>query len=94
MNDTMRMKRQFSDLLSTAQQLRPMRPNPAEWGKFERSVMLDAVNVERAKRSLDPVTEAQLEKVEQQAVGHVDYSSKFALYCAWLALGQEELIKP
>lgn len=37
-------------------------------------------------RCKPPLTSAQIERVEQWACGHSDYSSKFALYCAELVL--------
>jgi hypothetical protein len=55
-----------------------------EWIAAERQVMLDIVNEERGSRNKDPLASADVERVEQLAVGHVDYAHKFALYCAEL----------
>ncbi len=60
------------------------------WVAFERQAMLDAVNLERRVRGLPHVTVAQVIRVENQACGHVDYGSKFALYCAELAMGDDK----
>lgn len=56
------------------------------WSTRERGVMRDLVNEERRRREQPPVTAADIERVERSAVGHFDYSRKFALYCAVLAL--------
>jgi len=55
--------------------------------------MRDAVNKERLDQGLALVTIESVERVETMAEGHSDYSSKFALYCAELALGLRD-IKP
>lgn len=47
---------------------------------------LDEVNEHRALLGKPPVDAAAIERVERWALGHSDYSSKFALYCAELAL--------
>lgn len=48
--------------------------------------MFDATNEERRSRGPSPVTMAEIERVERLAVGRCDYSEKFALYCAEIAL--------
>jgi len=53
-----------------------------EWVLFERE------NVVREERGLDPVSAEAVAKVEQMACGHVDYSTKYPLYCAELAVGR------
>jgi hypothetical protein len=57
------------------------------WIEAEQAAMLHAVNLERTRHRLPHVTLAELQRREQLAVGHVDYATKFALYCAELALG-------
>lgn len=59
-----------------------------EWIAAERQVMFEATNAERRARHLPPVTPADIERIERWACGHSDYSSKFALYCAELAIGE------
>ena len=54
------------------------------WVEQERGVMCDAVNRHRARLGKKPVTMDDVEAVEQLAVGHVDYGTKFALYCTEL----------
>lgn len=58
--------------------------NELEWVIYEREVMLKAVNTERARLKRKPITIINIKRVEQQAFGYSDYSSKFALYCAEL----------
>ncbi|ADD43238.1 hypothetical protein [Stackebrandtia nassauensis] len=53
-----------------------------EWVAFERRAMHEAVNRARVDRGLSPVTEAHVRWAEERAVGHGDYTRKFALYCA------------
>jgi hypothetical protein len=65
----------------------------AGWVAFERNTMLGAVNAERLIRGLGPVIREMFMRVEQLAVGHSDYSTKLALYCAELAIGEID-IKP
>jgi hypothetical protein len=59
----------------------------ASWILNEQLAMCQAVNLERVRRRMDPITLKELIEREQLAVGHVDYAHKFALYCAELALG-------
>jgi hypothetical protein len=51
------------------------------WITYERMGMVNAVQNERLKRKLPPVPEELILKAEREALGHSDYSSKFALYC-------------
>jgi hypothetical protein len=53
----------------------------------ELGAMHVAVNVSRMRRQLAPVTLAAIDMADQMASGHSDYASKFALYCAELAVG-------
>lgn len=57
-----------------------------EWVIYERQRMWETVNQERAKLGKPPVEISVVERVERIACGHVDYSSKYALYCAELVL--------
>ncbi|UWS61956.1 hypothetical protein N2384_01625 [Bacillus paralicheniformis] len=87
--DTMR------EALSNAMDERDQRPglvsdgprNVPAWVHYEREAMTTAVNTARANRGLEPITLKAVARVEQQAVGHVDYFQKFAFYCAELAIG-------
>lgn len=80
------------DLLEalSAQQDMRKRYDGTKWIAAERDVMLDAVNAWRGQLGLRPVDLAAIERVERMAVGHSDYSSKFALYCAEIAMGVKE----
>lgn len=79
--------------LTTAQEERHRRPDLVdgpdgpeyEWAAYERARMQETVNVIRAERSLPPVPVDDVVHVERLAVGHSDYSLKFAFYCAELA---------
>jgi hypothetical protein len=54
------------------------------WVLHERRVMLEEVNRLRGERALPPVGVRDVERVEQSAAGHSDYSRKFAWGCAEL----------
>lgn len=59
------------------------------WVGYEAKRMLNLVNEIRASRGLDPATLEQVRRIEQSACGHSDYADKYALRCAFLALGEE-----
>lgn len=75
--------------LTAAQAERPTRQtlvgDEPEWVRYERDTMWAEVNAARTEAGLRPVLLADILRVEQQAVGHVDYTTKYALYCAELA---------
>ena len=79
--------------LAIAQEERPQRPDlvdgpdgpECEWAAYERARMHETVNAIRAERGLPAVSVEDVVRVERLAVGHSDYSSKFAFYCAELA---------
>jgi hypothetical protein len=81
-------------VIQTAAKERPKRPEmvhvdnesvPA-WALYEQGKMLEAVNLALADRNRPPVQLANIQKVEHMAMGHVDYASKFALYCTEIVL--------
>ena len=80
----------FLRVLNDAQKHRPEKlkriGDEVEWVIYERKVMLQAVNAVRLQRKRPQISVEELHRVEEMAVGHVDYSQKFALYCAQLAL--------
>jgi hypothetical protein len=57
------------------------------WLDVEIDVMHHAVNCDRSKRGLADLSRDVIVRTERMASGLADYSSKFALYCAELALG-------
>lgn len=57
------------------------------WVVYEREQMTNAVNLARRNRGLPTVTVEDVRSVEHEAEGHSDYASKFAFYCAELAIG-------
>ena len=79
--------------LARAQEERPRRPDlvdgpdgpECEWAVYERARMHETVNAIRSERGLHAVPVEDIIRVERLAVGHSDYSLKFALYCAELA---------
>lgn len=85
--DLLRVRDRLLAKLSASQKRRQAYEG-CEWVAAERQVMLEATNAERRARHLPPVTQAEIAHVERWAYGHSDYSSKFALYCAELAIGE------
>lgn len=85
----------FREILAAAQEKRGDRPDlvtadgrlECAWAAYERSVMHEAVNRVRADTGLTPLPIEAVTRVENLAVGHSDYSRKFAFYCAELAQG-------
>jgi len=77
-------------VLVAAQKERDQRPDliegpdgpECEWARFERNAMWTEVNRICSERGLPPVLLTQMLDAERQAVGHSDYSLKYALYCA------------
>jgi hypothetical protein len=72
-----------------------MVPDPLEpdwkvfgWQLHEREQMHAAVNAERARRGLPPADITAIRRADGLAAGHVDYATKFPLYCAEVALGE------
>jgi uncharacterized protein YkwD len=88
--------KRFEEILCNAAQERSKRDDFVdrdgetwpEWVFFERKTMTAAVNAERQKKGLPAVPPSEVIRVERQASGHSDYSHKFALYCAELAIGK------
>jgi hypothetical protein len=60
------------------------------WVAYEAERMLALVNEIREKRGLNPATLERVREIEQSASGHSDYADKYALRCAFLALGEED----
>lgn len=69
-------------VLTEAQKERDKRRVNAGWIDYERNVMHDAVNRLLARVGREPATEQEIRSAESMACGHVDYTKKFALYCA------------
>lgn len=84
------LAKEFLELLIVAQGLRPFRQafdgTRYAWNVIECQTMLEAVNRVRADAGRPLATLEDIYRAERGAVGHSDYSSKFALYCAELAL--------
>lgn len=53
-----------------------------EWIAAEHNAMLRAVDELRAARGLPQIDRMFVARAEQMAAGHVDYTKKYALYCA------------
>jgi hypothetical protein len=58
-----------------------------EWVRRERNAMFVRVNRWRGRRRMPPVDLTEVERAEEQAEGHIDFASKWSLYCAELVLG-------
>jgi len=56
----------------------------AEWPLMERRAMWKRVNEERIQLGKVPVPLEEVARVEQTALGHTDYGTKYALYCTEL----------
>jgi hypothetical protein len=57
-----------------------------DWNRLELEAMTHQVNLIRGRLGKPGITVDDIVRAEQGAVGHVDYASKFALYCAELAV--------
>ena len=51
------------------------------WNLYELKEMLISVNLIRVNNFLEPVTLKDIQRAEQTALGHYDYTKKFALAC-------------
>lgn len=83
--DLLLTKRAMLSIL-TSQQSRRGEYRGTQWLDVEIDVMHHAVNCERSKRELPDIDRATVVRADRMAAGHSDYASKFALYCAELAL--------
>ena len=78
--------------LAREQQLRRLRPQLVDgpdgpecaWARYERTRMHEKVNDLRADCGRPALPLEDILRAERQAVGHSDYSQKFAFYCAEL----------
>lgn len=57
-----------------------------EWVQVERLAMLDRVNLLRSRRGYGPVSLDDVTAKENQACGHSDYTTKYAIGCADLVV--------
>lgn len=71
-------------VLETAQKEREDRSEGLAWIVYERRMMWQAVNRMRHDRGKAPLSMDDVKRVEMMAVGHTDYTQKFAHYCAEL----------
>lgn len=83
-------------VLTTAQDKRNERRTISDsglpgWVTYERERALAGVNWLRHMRDLPPVDMATIVRVEGMAAGHIDYTAKFAVYCADLGYGVDEV---
>lgn len=84
---------EFHGLLREAQHDRELLPigfsrghTTPYWNTWEMLTMMREVNVLRKNAGKLLVTWEEIQAAEQQACGHFDYTKKFALYCAELAV--------
>lgn len=59
---------------------------PLQWVTYERETMYRETNRLRAELGKKSIEMAEILTAENLATGHVDYASKFALYCAELVV--------
>ena len=82
----------LKEALAAAQYERDKRRNigsdgQPEWIAHEFHVMHDETNRLRARLGRGPVDAEPIRHAEQMACGHIDYTTKFALYCADVVMG-------
>ena len=83
----------FEEVLIEASAERQSRPDMVEdegtrepgWVVHERAVMRQEVDSVRAARAMPPISDAAMQRAEALALGHSDYTRKFALGCADLS---------
>ena len=90
-SDYRTLAERFVRELSKVQSERPARPGVTEsgeleWVLWERIALLGLVGQARAERGLPNVEMTEILRVEQLAVGHVDYTRKLAFGAAKLVL--------
>jgi hypothetical protein len=85
-DEMLRCHKRLKDVLRKAQDQRPK--HPYDWVENEHVALLVAVNEWAEDHDRPVLTLEDIERVEVQALGHYDYSSKFCLYIA------EELYRP
>jgi hypothetical protein len=85
-DDFLACHRVLLDALAAEQRNRAR--NPDDWELRERAALVNAANrwVD-ARTGLRHVDAEAVERVEPRAMGHIDYSSKIALYVAQLVYG-------
>lgn len=95
MNPVSVLTARLRGVLAEAQEERPRRQELVEgpdgspecaWAAYERGVMHMEVNRVRAQHERSEIPLKLIERADRQAAGHSDYTFKFALYCAELAL--------
>lgn len=78
----------FHASLKDAQAERNLLPHP-DWMEYELLTMLRNVNRVLAHKGQPLATKEEVSRHEQAAAGHIDYTKKFALYCAEMAAGHD-----
>lgn len=85
------MRASYQAILSALVEAQKQRAARRGWHAHEMEVVLQKVNDLRARSGLAEVHLDALQRVESMACGHVDYTTKFALYASELAEGLEGL---
>ena len=83
------MTPEFLDLLCVLETAQTKRGRDLSWIVYERRMMWQAVNRLRAARRKAALPVTDIERVEKLAVGHTDYTQKFARYCAELVTDKD-----
>lgn len=85
-NEYLRTMEEVKDTLREAQKQRDRRRDIVNglpgWIRWEQEQAADVVNRLRARLGKGPVAFPLVQRAESRAAGHVDYTPKFALYCA------------
>lgn len=80
---------EFLELLNVLETAQKERGTDLTWIVYERRMMWQAVNRMRRGRGKSPLSMDEVERVERLAVGHTDYTPKFARYCAELVTDKD-----
>lgn len=80
----MTLSPEFLELLAVLEKAQEQRGTDLSWIVYERRMMFQAVNRMRRERGKAALPASEVERVEKNAVGHSDYTEKFARYCAEL----------
>lgn len=91
---------QFKAALVDAQRSREYMPinfengfEGPDWRMYEKMVMWKMVNMMRQSHDRPFLPFSVIERVEQMAAGHSDYTKKFSLYCSEL-VDADQVIMP
>lgn len=83
MTELISLKNRLTYVLSEAQiKYRSKKADNIDWADLELMDVLKEVNWHLMTRCQKEISLGELKRIEKFALGHHDYSNKFALYCA------------